>query len=150
MGDGSGLPRLPDNGLEFLPDPVDREVAADVEQPDPSVMRGVVPSDTTEAHSSCAVVVGHLDGAAERRNSGGVDNPVRGIDREGEPQRRRCGPEGLELAVHIWIEQFSLVESLRWKKRSEGSPSSNNQYCRRECPAMIRFLRVADNGWFHH
>ncbi|XP_048535829.1 uncharacterized protein LOC125531617 [Triticum urartu] len=126
MGDGSGLPRLLDNGLEFLLYPVDKEVVAG---PDPLVMRGVVPADTTEAHSSCAVVVGHHGGAAERGNSGGVDNPVRGIDREGEPQRRRCGPEGLELAVHLRIEQFSLVESLRWKKRSEGSPSSNNHYC---------------------
>lgn len=91
MGDGAGLP---DNGLEFLLDPVDRfplrEVVADVEQPDPLVMRGVVPSDAAEAHSSCAVVVGHLGGAAERRNSGGKrkESPTQSVESTGKVNPR--------------------------------------------------------------
>ena len=62
---------LPDNGLEFLLDPVDSEVVADVEVPDPLAARDLVATDMAGADSSCAVVVGHLGGAAEPRDSGG-------------------------------------------------------------------------------
>lgn len=59
------------------------EVIAQVEQPDPLVMRDVVPSDTAGVDSSCAVVLGHLCGPAERRNSRGK-----------RKERRRGGPVG--------------------------------------------------------
>lgn len=46
-------------------------MVADVEVPDPLAARDLVATDMAGADSSCAVVVGHLGGAAEPRDSGG-------------------------------------------------------------------------------
>lgn len=88
------VPAMADNGLELLLDPLDRfplrEVIVDVEQPDPLVLRGVLPPATPGGDSSCTVVVGHLGGAASQHDTNGKrkESPTQSVE-----STRKVNPE---------------------------------------------------------